>query len=519
MPQDTSTSDTTQGGQLQWFQTTGVDGKVYKTQAKSAQEAMQKFAPYKQPKSASTASAGAPQATPQGQPYRGPVKAAQPDFQIPKNYGFTNKNVAQSVFHGAEGLVRGGVEMAQDIARNPNWFTGPTSTAQKFVYGPADAEVVKARKAYHEGRYYEAFGHGAASLIPLMGPWAAHIGERAGSGDIGGALGEGAGVVGTGGLVKLGADKAGDYVDPTKLREKAAELNTKVLKQANTTKVDYKTSAGLQVAQEHIIGTMRDLPVKIESARVAKAQQVAKMAQAADQAGVTIDITKDIAPIIQDIATVANTRGQWTPQLRNQVGSLIDRITTQTDLRTGAKIPRPLDKLTVTQTLALEKGLEDLSAFGKDVPETINNTARRLRQVMNDKLPKPIQDTRAAESRLITARDAAKENFVKVLNDKNTMGRGVLYGSASTLGAYLALRGMGTMPMVAIGTVILLRAMAASAVPAFFVRAERREPCPTAPAFAPPAVCMFEVWIFAISAGLMPCGAVAIGESVGLRVP
>ena len=49
----------------------------------------------------------------------------------------------------------------------------------------------------HQGRYSEAAGHLLASVIPFMGPAAAHAGERMGEGDIAGGLGEATGLVST----------------------------------------------------------------------------------------------------------------------------------------------------------------------------------------------------------------------------------------------------------------------------------------------------------------------------------
>lgn len=45
------------------------------------------------------------------------------------------------------------------------------------------------------GRYSEAIGHSAAGVLPLVGPAAAHAGERIGSGDIAGGIGESAAVL------------------------------------------------------------------------------------------------------------------------------------------------------------------------------------------------------------------------------------------------------------------------------------------------------------------------------------
>lgn len=61
-----------------------------------------------------------------------------------------------------------------------------------------DAMGEQWEKAYHagaEGRYSEAVGHGLAGSLPLVGPAAAAAGERIGSGDVAGGLGEAAGLL------------------------------------------------------------------------------------------------------------------------------------------------------------------------------------------------------------------------------------------------------------------------------------------------------------------------------------
>ena len=58
------------------------------------------------------------------------------------------------------------------------------------------AEREKARQAFKEGRYSEAAGHAVASVIPGIGPAAAHAGEAIASGDVAGGIGEGAGLIG-----------------------------------------------------------------------------------------------------------------------------------------------------------------------------------------------------------------------------------------------------------------------------------------------------------------------------------
>lgn len=48
------------------------------------------------------------------------------------------------------------------------------------IVGPNLDQASEAGKALNEGRYSEAAGHGLASIVPLVGPWAAQVGEQAG---------------------------------------------------------------------------------------------------------------------------------------------------------------------------------------------------------------------------------------------------------------------------------------------------------------------------------------------------
>ena len=72
----------------------------------------------------------------------------------------------------------------------------PIQTAQG-IYAAGAAEAGKAADAYKEGRYSEAFGHGAAAALPVVGPAAAAAGEQIASGDVWGGLGAGTGLVGS----------------------------------------------------------------------------------------------------------------------------------------------------------------------------------------------------------------------------------------------------------------------------------------------------------------------------------
>lgn len=64
-----------------------------------------------------------------------------------------------------------------------------TKAADSYKQGEVALRAGNKGEGYGHG--YEALGHAVAGAVPLFGPMAAHIGERAGSGDIAGAAGEG----------------------------------------------------------------------------------------------------------------------------------------------------------------------------------------------------------------------------------------------------------------------------------------------------------------------------------------
>jgi hypothetical protein len=124
---------------------------------------------------------------------------------LPTAYGFTLSNLASNAWEGAKSVVKGTAAVASDLANNPNWIEGPNSTLNKFVFKPADAEADKAKELWNQGRYSEALGHGLAAGVPLVGPAAAQLGEQAGTGDVGGALAKGAGMVAGAKAVEVGS--------------------------------------------------------------------------------------------------------------------------------------------------------------------------------------------------------------------------------------------------------------------------------------------------------------------------
>lgn len=71
----------------------------------------------------------------------------------------------------------------------------PVETATGIVQAHGE-QLGKAGEAFRAGRYSEAAGHGAAGILPLVGPAAAHIGERmAETGDVATGLGAATGLI------------------------------------------------------------------------------------------------------------------------------------------------------------------------------------------------------------------------------------------------------------------------------------------------------------------------------------
>lgn len=81
-------------------------------------------------------------------------------------------------------LVRALTDAAtSDLGRTLGPAGAQVELAKRMVVDPARETFGRAREAFQEGRYSEAAGYGAASALPLVGPMAAQIGEKIGSGD------------------------------------------------------------------------------------------------------------------------------------------------------------------------------------------------------------------------------------------------------------------------------------------------------------------------------------------------
>ena len=151
----------------------------------------------------------------------------------PQEYlGLPSKHLLGQAAEGAKGLISSGAQAAYDatlgeenpetgelehglgglIGMNTKGEIHPLdragALARKYVTDPAVAEWDKG----NEAGGLPGIGHKIAAMLPLVGPYAAQLGEQAGTGDVGGA---GANAVGTalaGELAPKVAEKSGELV-------------------------------------------------------------------------------------------------------------------------------------------------------------------------------------------------------------------------------------------------------------------------------------------------------------------
>jgi hypothetical protein len=112
----------------------------------------------------------------------------------PAAYGFTPGNLVKNVGRGLSELGQGVVQGLDDVggAILPQRLGGDPITQTKLVehiVQPMQAEAAKARELQAQGQPY--VGHAMASGIPLIGPYAANLGDQAATGDIGGMVARG----------------------------------------------------------------------------------------------------------------------------------------------------------------------------------------------------------------------------------------------------------------------------------------------------------------------------------------
>jgi hypothetical protein len=136
------------------------------------------------------------------------AKLNQPNQQTARPEDFTDQ--APQPEGSAVGRFASGVgEMLNPVTLVKGLYQAgrhPIQTAGA-LYDAQAAQFGKAGEALSQGHYSEAIGHGAAGILPVIGPIAAEAGEQIARGDVAGGLGKGVGL-----LAPLGVKPAAQAV-------------------------------------------------------------------------------------------------------------------------------------------------------------------------------------------------------------------------------------------------------------------------------------------------------------------
>jgi len=250
-------------------------------------------------------------------------KIQQDNPEFPKWMGFTPENVAKNAWQGAKDLASGTFQFGKDVVENPNWFTGKDSTLSKFIDKPSENEVIRAGEKLNTGHPIQAYGHSLASVVPLVGPWAANLGEQSGKGDIGGATGNVLGTLGLGKLSGVASDviksKVGNIIHPT-----PEILNEKVTKHLTNALNPVKSNAKYLPA----------LKGSLNSGDLASAIQDAKIPDANGKPGTEPLNIQDHTDYKEAITQRKNALwDEIKPKLKLAGNDLIDKSRTLADLQ------------------------------------------------------------------------------------------------------------------------------------------------------------------------------------------
>lgn len=218
----------------------------------------------------------------------------------------------------------------------------PIRTGQGIVQAHV-AQAGKARQAFTEGRMSEAVGHAGATLLPILGPAAADIGEQIGTGDVAGGLGRGVATVAGTALAGPAVRGAGRMAKPVADRVSRG-LYQSALKPTKAVLKDVRVPKGAEpdAARRILVETALKERIPISPAGAKKvdtlmeslnAQVTAKLDEASAQ-GKTIDPTY----VDEQIAAVAK---DFTDQINAQP-DLAAIGTVRQNFTTNPKVEQPI---------------------------------------------------------------------------------------------------------------------------------------------------------------------------------
>lgn len=177
------------------------------------------------------------------------------------------------------------------------------------------------QSAQSPGDYATAAGHGAAALLPMLGPAAAHAGEQIASGDVAGGLGAGAGLVA--GVAAAGpATRAAGRVAKPLAQRAGRAMYQSALKPTKAVLNGIRSVDGPDGARRLLVDTGLAEGIPVTARGAAKAErlidslntEVTRRIQAAERAGATVD-GKAVEHAIRQVADDFSQQVNAQPEL------------------------------------------------------------------------------------------------------------------------------------------------------------------------------------------------------------
>lgn len=388
---------------------------------------------------------------------RVPVGAAESAYDInkPSDSVLGNLGLATGLTQVKRGLIDPAVEQASQA------LGGVKQSLKSAMSG----NIPEADRALTE-----SVGHTGAAMLPLAGPWAASLGERAGKGDIAGAGAELLTGLALPKIAEKGAPAVADFA-----REHAAKIDTRYFG---------NREAGTAVSKAKLVGQLKNLATQIDPEtgnstpgliRQELEATKAKTAQAvgdAAKAGQTIDFSTELDGMTKQALDTAATRDLATYQkAAQQIKSINLMVRAAVDPQSGGLRPVNVKALSPTDitnydmngnATGILKRLEKPS-FEGGTTDIAENYAKNLRMALSDKLDEAVpgvKDLRRQSHNLISADIAAKSML-----EQNYAGLKRYYHSIWSkgpvdFGAFALLHeGLGLNWYEAAGTVAAARAL------------------------------------------------------------
>lgn len=205
---------------------------------------------------------------------------------------------------------------------------GPANTG-KAIWNAQSEQFGKAADDFSQGRYLEMLGHGAAGVLPLIGPAAATAGEQIAQGDVAGGLGKATGIiapVGVAGAMRgRVAAKNAKGVPATLERQAANQVAQQVLAPGNVAFKGKAQQVAPEVLRRGMKGGREELAAAAEEGQAVAAQSIddAIAAGGGGQSGVYIDPV--IAPLKRKIDSLT-VNGRPIPGAEGRIAGLQARI-------------------------------------------------------------------------------------------------------------------------------------------------------------------------------------------------